>query len=105
MSEQRPLAADLHVCHGCGSGLVQPCGELPRPQTGDWHVWLQCPDCGWTDARVCEEEALERFDEELDRGADELFGQLARMEGEHMREYTDHFVAALRADLISADDF
>ena len=50
-------------------------------------------------------EEIDAFDEQLDRGAHELADELRALERYNMSGMVDAFVAALGADLISADDF
>jgi len=96
---------DLHVCPECGSGLVQPtCWE----QAGDrshWRVWRRCPECEWFCQGVYDEGDIDAFDEQLDLGAHELADELRVLEHSNMAAMAETFVAALAADLISADDF
>lgn len=98
-------SADLHVCPECGSKLVQPtCWE----QAGDrahWRVWRRCPECEWFCQGVHGETEIDAFDEQLDIGAHTLADELRALEHSNMADMTDAFVAALAADLISADDF
>jgi hypothetical protein len=95
----------LHICPSCGSTLVQPtCWE----QTGDrahWRIWRRCPECEWSCDGVHNELEIDAFDEQLDRGAHELAGELRALEHSNMADMADAFVAALAADLIGADDF
>jgi hypothetical protein len=98
-------AAALHICPSCGSTLVQPtCWE----QAGDrahWRIWRRCPECEWSCDGVHDEPEIDAFDEQLDRGAHELAGELRALEHSNMVDMADAFVAALAADLIGADDF
>ena len=48
---------------------------------------------------------IDAFDEQLDLGAHELADELQALERSNMATMADTFVAALAADLISADDF
>jgi hypothetical protein len=51
------------------------------------------------------EREIDAFDEQLDLGAHELADELKALERSNMADMADAFVAALAADLISADDF
>ena len=98
-------AGELHICPECGSCLVQPTGW---EQVGDrtrWRVWRRCPECEWFCQGVHGEEQIDAFDEELDLGAHELADELRLLEQANMAAMAETFVAALAADLISADDF
>ncbi|MFN8163104.1 MAG: hypothetical protein U0R26_04595 [Solirubrobacterales bacterium] len=96
---------DLHICPECGSDLVQPtCWE----QAGDkahWRVWRRCPECEWFCQGVHGESEINAFDEQLDLGAHELAHELRALEHANMADMAHAFVAALAADLITADDF
>jgi hypothetical protein len=48
---------------------------------------------------------LERLDEELDRGTDQLIEALARLTERNMRDYLDRFATALAYDAILPSDF
>jgi hypothetical protein len=102
---QTKQAEQLHVCPRCGSCLVQPtCWE----QAGDrahWRVWRRCPECEWSCQGVHGEREIDAFDEALDHGSKELADELKALEQANMVDMADAFVAALGADLISADDF
>ena len=94
----------LHICRECGSPLVAPVAwEQAGPH--EWAVTIQCPNCEWWDADVFDEEAVERFDEELDRGTEALVRDLLRLMRANMEDDVERFVTALRADAILPEDF
>jgi hypothetical protein len=94
----------LHVCPDCSSPLVAPVAwEQAGPR--EWAVTIQCPNCEWWDADVFDEEAVERFDEELDRGTEALVRDLLRLMRANMEDDVERFVTALRADAILPEDF
>jgi len=94
----------LHVCPDCASPLVAPVAwEQAGP--AQWAITLQCPNCEWWDADIFDEAAVERFDEELDRGTEALVRDLMRLMRANMEDDVDRFVAALRADAILPEDF
>jgi hypothetical protein len=98
-------AKALHLCPECGSDLVQP---TRWEQAGDrvhWRVWRRCPECEWFCQGVHDCDEIDAFDEQLDLGAHELADELRALEHSNMTAMADAFVAALGADLISADDF
>src|SRR5436309_15596580 len=107
--EQRPLPADgateqLHVCFNCGGELVYPldwCEEGVR----HWRIVLRCPECESRREGVFEQAAVELLDDELDRAAGALLGDLRRMTHANMSEEVDFFERALDADLIAPADF
>ncbi len=100
----RQRADGLHVCPSCTSQLVMPVawGEAGRAH---WDVTLHCPDCDWLGGGVFEEDVIERFDEELDRGTEALVRDLHRLMRANMEDETDRFCTALAADAIWPMDF
>jgi hypothetical protein len=94
----------LHVCFHCAGELVYPLDwseEGPR----HWRVVLRCPECESRREGVFEQAAVERLDDELDRGSSALLGDLRRMTHANMSEEIEFFVRALDADLITPGDF
>lgn len=103
--DRTPPAAALHLCPSCGSGMVQPLAWEPAGDRHNWRVWRRCPECEWRADGVFGETEIEAYDEELDRGAQQLTAELRERQRDNMTEMTTTFVAALEADLIGADDF
>jgi hypothetical protein len=95
---------ELHVCGTCACELVYPI-DWEEAGTRHWQVTLLCPNCGWSGTGVFEQHAVERFDEELDRGTHAMVRDLKRMIQANMEEQMENFIEALRADLIVPDDF
>ena len=94
----------LHVCFHCAGELVYPLDwseEGPR----HWRIVLRCPECESRREGVFEQAAVERLDDELDRGSSALLGDLRRMTHANMSEEVEFFVRALDADLIAPSDF
>jgi hypothetical protein len=94
----------LHVCPDCASPLVAPVA-WDQAGPGHWAITLECPNCEWWDADVFDEAAVERFDEELDRGTEALVRDLMRLMRANMEDDVERFVAALHADAILPEDF
>jgi hypothetical protein len=95
---------DLHVCGRCDSRLVFP-SEWEEAGATHWEVTLRCPNCEWSGTGVYEQEVVERFDEELDRGTEALVRDLKRLMQANMEEEIDRFVDALSADHVLPEDF
>ena len=95
---------DLHLCSTCDSELVYP---VDWEEVGDthWEVHLRCPNCEWTGTGVFEQDTVERFDEELDRGTEALVSDLRRLMTANMEEEIDRFVQALDVDGLLPEDF
>lgn len=101
---QEPDADGPHRCSRCGSKLVYPVAWRSAPN-GRWKVDLRCPNCEHGETRELEQAAAERFDEELEHGADCLKQELARLTKANMADHLARFVAALAADAIQPIDF
>ncbi|HTD10318.1 MAG TPA: hypothetical protein VK680_15640 [Solirubrobacteraceae bacterium] len=96
--------AQLHVCFHCAGELVYPLDwseEGPR----HWRIVLRCPECESRREGVFDQTAVERLDDELDRGSSALLGDLRRMTHANMSEEVEFFVRALDAELIMPSDF
>jgi hypothetical protein len=70
-----------------------------------WEVTLRCPNCEWIGAGVFEQETVERFDEELDRGTEALVRDLKRLMTANMEDEIDRFCRALEDDNVLPEDF
>jgi hypothetical protein len=97
-------ALDLHVCADCDSELVYPT-EWEEAGPTHWEVSLRCPNCEWSGTGTFEQDVVERFDEELDRGTEALVRDLKRLVQANMEEDIERFVSALSADHIVPEDF
>jgi hypothetical protein len=94
----------LHICFHCAGELVYPLDwseEGPR----HWRIVLRCPECESRREGVFDQTAVERLDDELDRGSSALLGDLRRMTHANMSEEIEFFARALDADLILPSDF
>ncbi len=103
--EQTKTAPGLHVCPQCASRLVQPTCWEQTTDRGHWRLWRRCPECGWECDAIHGEREIDDFDEELDLGTQALTDVLKALERESMQNVVESFATALRADLITADDF
>ena len=99
-----PDATDLHICGSCESELVYPV-EWDEAGSTHWEVTLRCPNCEWAGTGVYEQDLVERFDEELDRGTEQLVRDLKRLMTANMEEEIDRFMQALDQDHILPEDF
>ncbi len=101
----RPVPArDLHMCGSCDSPLVYPM-EWEEAGATHWEVTLRCPNCEWIGAGVFEQQTVERFDEELDRGTEALVRDLKRLMTANMEDEIDRFCRALEDDNVLPEDF
>jgi uncharacterized protein with PIN domain len=99
-----PAQADLHVCPECSSELVYPVAweEADRAR---WEVRLRCPNCEWIVTDVFEEEAIQRFDEVLDRGTEALVADLRQLTRANMEDDVERFINALSGGHVLPEDF
>jgi hypothetical protein len=95
---------DLHVCGVCSSELVYPV-EWEEAGPAHWEVTLRCPNCEAFGAGVFEQETVERFDEELDRGTEALVRDLKRLMQANMEDEIERFCDALDGDHVLPEDF
>jgi hypothetical protein len=102
--EHPPTPAELHVCPQCSSELVYPV-DWQEAGRSSWEVSLRCPNCEWTLTEIFEEEVIQRFDEALDRGTEELVSDLRELTRANMEDDVERFVAALIADYVLPEDF
>jgi hypothetical protein len=95
---------DLHICPDCDKYLVYPV-EWEEASPTHWEVQLRCPNCEWATVGLFDQETVDRFDEELDRGTEALVRDLKRLTRANMEEETDRFTSALASDAIWPMDF
>jgi hypothetical protein len=96
--------AELHVCGTCDSDLVYPT-EWDEAGPTHWEVSLRCPNCEWSGTGVFEQDLVERFDEELDRGTEALVRDLKRLMTANMEDEIERFVKALEDGHVLPEDF
>jgi hypothetical protein len=95
---------DLSLCGGCQSRLVQPI-DWSLVGRSHWRVTLRCPSCEWSGTGVFTQDAVDRFDRELDRGLRQLQATLTRVSRACMEAEISAFAHALETDLIVPFDF
>ncbi|WCB97058.1 hypothetical protein DSM104299_05830 [Baekduia alba] len=98
------VTQDLHLCGACASNLVYPT-EWEEAGATHWEVTLRCPNCEWAGSGVFEQDLVERFDEELDRGTEALVRDLKRLAHANMEDEIERFTTALDEDHIVPEDF
>ena len=99
-----PENVGLHMCPSCSSNLVYPV-EWSEASSTHWEVQLRCPNCEWLHTGVFDQETVERFDEELDRGTECLIEDLTRLTHANMEDEIERFTSALASDAIWPMDF
>ncbi len=70
-----------------------------------WEVSLRCPNCEWTITGVFGEDAIQRFDDTLDRGTEALVADLRQLTRANMEEDVERFIAAISAGHVLPEDF
>jgi hypothetical protein len=95
---------DLHICPECDKALVYPV-EWEEASPTHWEVLLRCPNCEWQTVGLYDQETVDRFDEELDRGTEALVRDLKRLTRANMEEEAERFNSALASDAIWPMDF
>jgi hypothetical protein len=99
-----PVQHELHICPECASDLVYPV-SWDQADRSRWEVSLRCPNCEWTVTDVFEEDAIQLFDETLDRGTEALVSDLRQLTRANMEEDVERFVVAMSAGHILPEDF
>ena len=94
----------MHTCPSCSSTFVQPVRWFEQGE-GQWHVDLRCPECEWWGRGAYAQAEVDRFDEELDRGGQELIEDLRCLTRSNMEDEADAFAMALESDSILPEDF
>jgi hypothetical protein len=98
------IAANLHVCPSCGEAFVYPVTWAESGPTG-WWLLLRCGGCGsWRDV-VASNLAVEAFDRTLDEAMNAIRRAAERLARESLAAQAETLAAALRLDLLTADDF
>ena len=95
---------DLQICPDCDASLVYPV-EWEEASATQWEVHLRCPNCDWEHTGIYDQQTVDRFDEELDRGTEALVRDLRRLTRANMEDEIDLFVRALELDAIQPMDF
>lgn len=98
------VAPELHLCPECEAGLVYPL-EWEEVSATHWEVDLRCPNCEWFHVGAYEQEVVDRFDDELDRGTAALARDLKQLTRANMEEEIERFCEALDSDAIWPMDF
>ncbi len=101
---KKQSANAMHRCPNCDSILVQPVNWHEQGD-GHWNVELRCPECEWWGSSSYSQDEVDRYDEELDRGGQELIGDLRALIRANMKEEADRFATALATDSILPEDF
>jgi hypothetical protein len=104
VTEEARSGDGMHCCPKCSSGLVQPVNWFEQGESR-WHVELRCPECEWWGRSSYSQPEVDRFDEELDRGGQELIEDLRSLTRANMEDEADRFAKALATNTILPEDF
>jgi hypothetical protein len=103
-TERATTPARLDLCFGCGKAFVHP---VTWSEWGPdaWLVFLRCGGCARSRDVVATNAEVALFDQMLDRDMELMADTADRLEFECFAAEADTFGAALRLDLLTADDF
>ena len=99
-----PEVAQLHICPRCERDLVYPV-DWEEASATHWRVDLHCPNCGWRDSGIFDQQTVDDFDEQLDLGTEALVADLRRVVRANMEAEIERFSSALHADAVLPEDF
>lgn len=101
---KKQSANGLHCCPNCDSILVQPVNWHGQGD-GHWNVERRCPECEWWSRDSYSQYEVDRYDDEINRGDQQLIEDLRALTRANMEEEADRFAAALATDSILPEDF
>ncbi|MBA2504639.1 MAG: hypothetical protein H0V29_01690 [Thermoleophilaceae bacterium] len=100
----RERTPGLHCCPECSSHLVQPVWWR-ESGPAHWEIERWCPECGWGETGIYEQEVVDWFDDELERGTDLLSRNLAAAIEDSLESELALLHSALEADALLPEDF
>lgn len=98
------IAHDLTLCGTCGCEFVQPV-DWDEAGPRHWRLELRCPNCESHGTVVVEDEVVDYYDLELERGAAMLARSLHEAVEQGVEDEVARFAAALDTGLILPEDF
>lgn len=102
--ERAELATRLDLCPKCGEGFVYPV-TWTESGPANWWLLLRCGGCGaWRDV-VASNSAVAAFDRTLDEAMNVIRRAAEGLAREALSAQAETLAAALRLDLLTADDF
>jgi hypothetical protein len=99
-----PPARPISVCDECGSDLVYPL-DWQEADDHHWEMTLRCPECQTVRSGIYDYGSVEAFEEELDRGTEQLVSDLRSLSQANMEEDVERFAMALAFDAVLPEDF
>jgi hypothetical protein len=94
----------LELCPACGGDFVYPV-TWTESGPADWWLLLRCGACDTWRNVVASNHTVARYDRVLDEDMHAIRLESERLERELLEAEADVLTAALRLDLLSADDF
>ena len=94
----------LDLCGVCGAEFVCPVTWSESGPDG-WWLRLRCGECGASREVVASNAAVAEYDSQLDEGMSAINRAADRLSREALAAEADTLGAALRHDLLGADDF
>jgi hypothetical protein len=103
----RGTSARARACSAAPSAPRSSCNRSSGTSRGtaNWNVELRCPECEWWGRESFSQDEVDAYDEELDRGGQELIEDLRALTQANMEEEADRFDLALANDRILPEDF
>ena len=98
------IAHDLTLCGSCGCEFVQPV-DWDEAGPRHWRLELRCPNCDARGTVVVEDEVVDFYDLELERGAAMLARSLHDAVEQGIEDEVARFADALDSGLILPEDF
>jgi hypothetical protein len=98
------LARDLMACGNCGCEFVQPV-DWDEAGSRHWRVTLRCPNCEQAGTVVVEDEVVDHYDLELERGAADLARTLHALVEENIETEALKLRHALEGGHLLPEDF
>ena len=98
------FARDLMTCGSCGCEFVQPV-DWDEAGARHWRVTLRCPNCEQAGTIVVEDEVVDHYDIELERGAAELARTLHLLVEENIEVEALKLRRALDGGHVLPEDF
>ena len=96
--------ARLDLCSECDEGFVYPM-SWSESGPAEWWLRLRCGACGAWREVVASNYLVDAFDRQLDGEMEMIEAAADRLARESLLAEADAFGAALRLDLLTADDF
>jgi hypothetical protein len=101
---ERDGQLNLHICPDCESDLVYPTSWEERRGEG-WRIERRCPNCEWRSVGEFDHEDVERFDDALNDGTEDLLSTLRSFARSNMEADVERLIEAIQLDLIEPMDF